>query len=175
MKGEFSYERLSDFCFGCGILGHTTQTCKEDVRRSDTNPRASAYGPWLIGASPRTTNSVESRHGEEGHRTPGAKTETRKSWYEVMAEARNEEMHRKSGQQGKEKESKEDKGTDKKNQSEKVKGMEIDEKAFGASKEAKTPEGQGTNTTLIDITGQPHKTKGIHIPTQLHLSQPRTS
>lgn len=27
---NIKYERLSDLCYGCGRLGHTSQSCKED-------------------------------------------------------------------------------------------------------------------------------------------------
>lgn len=31
---NIKYERLSDFCYGCGRPGHTTQLCKEALRMS---------------------------------------------------------------------------------------------------------------------------------------------
>lgn len=34
--------------------------------------------------------SRDGHHEEEGHRTPGAKREVRKTWYDVMEEARAE-------------------------------------------------------------------------------------
>lgn len=37
------YERLSDFCYGCGLLGHIVQACPYHVEI----PVQSKYGPWM--------------------------------------------------------------------------------------------------------------------------------
>lgn len=34
---SIKYERLSDLCYECDTLGHTTQTCKEDVKNKPTS------------------------------------------------------------------------------------------------------------------------------------------
>lgn len=39
------YERLSDFCYGCGVLGHSAQVCNSDIVTSETNPGKPMYGP----------------------------------------------------------------------------------------------------------------------------------
>lgn len=46
---SIKYERLFDFCYGCGKLRHTTQVSKEKVQMSEEKPRHTMYAPWLIG------------------------------------------------------------------------------------------------------------------------------
>lgn len=48
------YERLSDVCYGCGRLGHTSTNYGEEVRRSEVRPEFPKFGPWLVGTRPRT-------------------------------------------------------------------------------------------------------------------------
>lgn len=67
------YERLSDFCYGCGTLGHTTQTCKEEVARAEQNTIAPAYGPWLIGTTPKAYTQTEKQAWGRGAHNPGDK------------------------------------------------------------------------------------------------------
>lgn len=88
---SIKYERLSDFCYGCGILGHTTQSCKEDVKQSETNPIAPAYGPWLIGLRPKPSSPRGKQGGKNVHHTPGPKVE-------MMREAEQFEKARKTNQ-----------------------------------------------------------------------------
>lgn len=45
---SIKYERLSDFCYGRGRLGHTTQVCREDMVMSEANPGHPMYGPWMM-------------------------------------------------------------------------------------------------------------------------------
>ncbi|OMP04828.1 Ribosomal protein S21 [Corchorus olitorius] len=44
---KLKYEKLGDFCFACGKLGHSMKNC--DINVSDL-PRDSVYGPWLKAA-----------------------------------------------------------------------------------------------------------------------------
>lgn len=47
------YERLSDFYYGCGRLGHTSQHCGEEVVISELNPGFPCYDPWLSSVDPK--------------------------------------------------------------------------------------------------------------------------
>lgn len=47
------YERLFDFFYGCGRLGHTSQSCNEEIAVSATNPNLPKYGSWLVGVRQR--------------------------------------------------------------------------------------------------------------------------
>ncbi|KAK3006808.1 hypothetical protein RJ639_015769 [Escallonia herrerae] len=40
------YERLPDFCFNCGRLGHVLRTCSHPPLTSQAHPK-SPFGPWL--------------------------------------------------------------------------------------------------------------------------------
>ncbi|PON97136.1 Zinc knuckle CX2CX4HX4C [Trema orientale] len=46
---QFKYERLQDFCFKCGLLGHDYRICRasEGATVSNGNTRVALYGPWL--------------------------------------------------------------------------------------------------------------------------------
>lgn len=50
------YECLSDFCYGYGRLGHTSQHCEEEIIMSELKPGVPRYGPWLTGLRPRNNN-----------------------------------------------------------------------------------------------------------------------
>ncbi|XP_042944586.1 uncharacterized protein LOC122278462 [Carya illinoinensis] len=43
---RFSYERLPDLCFHCGILGHSLKEC-EDIDANQVDSQRLPYGPWL--------------------------------------------------------------------------------------------------------------------------------
>lgn len=50
----FKYERLSDFCFNCGKLGHVVPSCsgKVDPSHGARNPWQ-AFGPWMRASGSR--------------------------------------------------------------------------------------------------------------------------
>lgn len=47
------YERLSDLCFGCGRIGHTSHNCMAPVVMDGVKQGKPLYGPWMIGVRPR--------------------------------------------------------------------------------------------------------------------------
>lgn len=56
---EFKYERLPNFCFLCGIIGHTERFCFkhfEGVNEETERP----YGPWLRATGRRSTANMGS-------------------------------------------------------------------------------------------------------------------
>lgn len=60
-KGEekwasLKYERLSEFCYGCGRLGHTSHGCEEEIATSELNMELPRYCPWLVGVRQRAHN-----------------------------------------------------------------------------------------------------------------------
>lgn len=46
-------ERISEFCYACGRLGHTSTTCDEEVVLAEDNTGLPLYGPWMVGDRPR--------------------------------------------------------------------------------------------------------------------------
>ncbi|XP_062112044.1 uncharacterized protein LOC133823369 [Humulus lupulus] len=48
---DFRYEKLPDFCFECGIIGHLFQHCTLYLEHMDAGTEPTLpYGPWLKGA-----------------------------------------------------------------------------------------------------------------------------
>lgn len=70
------YERLPDFCFDCGRVGHTSRECLETsiLVKGDSGP--SQYGPWLRASFVRKGNVQisENRRVESEGRTETAMT-----------------------------------------------------------------------------------------------------
>ncbi|RYR38529.1 hypothetical protein Ahy_A09g043573 [Arachis hypogaea] len=44
---EFKYEKLCDYCYKCGRIGHDRRTCEEELARSLVNSEMPRYGPEL--------------------------------------------------------------------------------------------------------------------------------
>ncbi|KAM1122858.1 hypothetical protein FF1_004321 [Malus domestica] len=73
---EFKYERLQDFCYRCGRIGHANSECSFEPQKSNT----AGYGEWTKAAPVRDVvlplRRVDSGAGE--HRVAGAVRQTRR-------------------------------------------------------------------------------------------------
>ncbi|KAM1247963.1 hypothetical protein TB2_043970 [Malus domestica] len=73
---EFKYERLQDFCYRCGHIGHANTECSFEPQKG----HAAGYGEWIKAAPVRDvvlpTRRVASGAGE--HRVAGAVRQTRR-------------------------------------------------------------------------------------------------
>lgn len=61
------YERLSDYCYGFGYLGHTTEACMKEVVMSEENNEKSMYGPWLAGFRPKPQKPTRVGGGQQNN------------------------------------------------------------------------------------------------------------
>lgn len=92
------YERLSDYCYGCGRLGHTLPNCEEEVARAESDSQLPRYGPWLTGVRPRTMAKSYRIGGHNITHNP-IHDDNRQSWKEVMASVQGRKnSHTQSGQ-----------------------------------------------------------------------------
>lgn len=69
---QFKYERLSDFCFKCGLLDHVTGRCKfgnPATLTSELGVTAKLYGPWLKAEVAGRLNFVNKPAGQEDRRS----------------------------------------------------------------------------------------------------------
>lgn len=46
------FERLTNFCYGCGLISHTSNSCIEQVMMDEVHG-SPLYGTWITGARPR--------------------------------------------------------------------------------------------------------------------------
>lgn len=82
---KIKYERLSDFCYGCGRLGHTAQGCNLEIVSSEENGRLPMYGSWTACPRQRKLSSWVKLGG--GHMsTNPIRDPARKTWQEMMKE-----------------------------------------------------------------------------------------
>jgi hypothetical protein len=52
---QYSYERLSDYCYTCGRIGHLSYACTVEPRPPDHG----RYGDMLKASSPKTSKVVQ--------------------------------------------------------------------------------------------------------------------
>ncbi|KAK5784104.1 hypothetical protein PVK06_038622 [Gossypium arboreum] len=45
--GLIKYERLPDFCYACGVIGHTMKTCMNDKDGAGSNASNLQFGSWM--------------------------------------------------------------------------------------------------------------------------------
>lgn len=83
---QVRYERLSDFCFGCGRLGHSAQSCNLDIVPSEGNGRLPMYGPWLSCPRQRKMASWH-KPGSIPMIAAPKRDPSRKTWQDMMKES----------------------------------------------------------------------------------------
>lgn len=77
------FERLSDYCFGCGCLGHSSQVCNKEIVCSEVDNSLPMYGPWLSCARQRRSSGWSQIGG--GSRTLNqGRDPPKKTWSEMM-------------------------------------------------------------------------------------------
>lgn len=86
---SIKFERLADFCYCCGKLGHTSQHCVEELAMSEVKPGYPRYGPWLLGLRPKGNTRTFHVGGGSRQQLP-VRDPMKKSWQEVMQEKRRE-------------------------------------------------------------------------------------
>lgn len=84
---KIKYEWLLDICYGCERLGHTTQSCKENVQMSENKPGHPLYDPWLIDKRPKK-NTLKGVNGRIEKRTNTTEESPRRIWFDMMNEVR---------------------------------------------------------------------------------------
>ncbi|RYR72348.1 hypothetical protein Ahy_A02g006557 [Arachis hypogaea] len=83
---EFKYEKLCDYCYKCGRIGHDRRTCEEELARSLVNSEMPRYGPEL---STPGLKSIENEARKAGIRR---RKEEQNNWVEELWEARERSM-----------------------------------------------------------------------------------
>ncbi|XP_021770650.1 uncharacterized protein At4g02000-like [Chenopodium quinoa] len=63
----FKYERLGDFCYYCGRIGHTDKDCEEKDTCDSESPVVFQYGPFLTVSPHRSkVSKIEKKGGKSG-------------------------------------------------------------------------------------------------------------
>lgn len=52
-RADIKYERLPDFCFGCGRIGHSERMCKSEISVANSRDGGPMYEPWIRVDRPR--------------------------------------------------------------------------------------------------------------------------
>lgn len=68
---NMKYERLSDYCYGCGKLANTTQVYRAVVVRSEERPGFPMYGPWMSVTRQKPTRASIIGGGQTGNEQTG--------------------------------------------------------------------------------------------------------
>ncbi|RYQ90698.1 hypothetical protein Ahy_B09g096725 isoform B [Arachis hypogaea] len=79
---SLKYEKLYDYCYKCGMIGHDRRTCVEEMAMSIVNPNMSKYGPEL------TTPGLKSIDVEARKARIRRQKEDQNNWMEELWEAR---------------------------------------------------------------------------------------
>ena len=67
------YERLPEFCYACGIVGHGLRDCPDDAARLDALEGTSTkYGSWLRAASVEQYKNKNSRNEKKHDDIPSS-------------------------------------------------------------------------------------------------------
>lgn len=82
---QLRYERLSDFCYGCGYLGHTSNSCNKEITLSETNIGKPMFGPWITSERQRNKNHW-SRLGGGANTSKQTRYPKKESWKDLMRE-----------------------------------------------------------------------------------------
>lgn len=83
-RDDIKYERLPEFCFGCGKVGHIERAWKVEVVMSETEEGRPMYGPWVRAERPRRRGQICRVIGKKQNgKDDGSK---KKSWRDIMKE-----------------------------------------------------------------------------------------
>ena len=69
---EFKYEKCLDFCFGCGLVGHSERNCSKRGMDKRMEPQ---YGNWMRASYPQNP-SKRNRNGGGTERVEEEKFQT---------------------------------------------------------------------------------------------------
>ncbi|XP_016206210.1 uncharacterized protein LOC107646544 [Arachis ipaensis] len=78
---SLKYEKLYDYCYKCGMIGHDKRTCVEEMAMSIVNPNMPKYGPEL------TTPGLKSIDVEARKAGIRRQKEDQNNWMEELWEA----------------------------------------------------------------------------------------
>lgn len=85
----FKFERLSELCYGCGCLGHSSQVCVKEILMDHQNEGRPLYGLWLQCTRPTTHrwHKIGGGGGRQRQEIP-ARDRSRQSWRDIMNASR---------------------------------------------------------------------------------------
>lgn len=83
---QIKCERVSDFCYGCGNLGHNAQACNRDITLSKVNSTQPMYGPWTTCARQRKQSNWH-QIGDGNKTSTQQRDPGRNTWKGLMKES----------------------------------------------------------------------------------------